>query len=294
MQRDTLCFFVACSPFEGHSFAALFCSRVRCRPRRVVVRIDRAPSCQVWRLARRRLTRFQRFAFSAQCAAGCRFPWHHSPSGAKPLRRVCWPPKRRRKPPAGETLSAGVHRTNRFRSIYAVRRLDPTTSFSASISFFFVCLKTMDACGRTNGSSRKTNLKVMPDFEEFPISNSSSLATLLADGYGTTLDEALDGGRLYRNRVLSGLSDLPGNNVGNEDYVTIDSRLLFYRWGLCRRIVPVHQALTGWGGVFSSECTLVWDLVGWNSTLLSFSFLCGNLGLAAGNETDMQWCRAHI
>jgi len=73
------------------------------------------------------------------------------------------------------------------------------------------------------------SLKVMPDFEEFPISNSSSLATLLADGYGTTLDEALDGGRLYRNRVLSGLSDLPGNNVGNEDYVTIDSRLLFYR-----------------------------------------------------------------
>ena len=73
-------------------------------------------------------------------------------------------------------------------------------------------------------------LQIMPDVAEFPISNSSSLAALLADGYGTTLDDALSEGRLYRNRVLSGLSGLPGYSVGgDEDYVTIDARLLLYR-----------------------------------------------------------------
>lgn len=74
------------------------------------------------------------------------------------------------------------------------------------------------------------SLTTLPDFDEFPISNSSSLATLLSDGYGTTLDEALNGGRLFRNRVFSALSDLPGYNIGeDEDYVTIDARLLLYR-----------------------------------------------------------------
>lgn len=81
-----------------------------------------------------------------------------------------------------------------------------------------------------SGTGMFYSLKVMPDFEEFPISNSSSLETLLDDGYNTTLDEALSEGRLYRNRVLSGLSDLPGYSIGeDEDYVTIDSRLLLYR-----------------------------------------------------------------
>ena len=81
-----------------------------------------------------------------------------------------------------------------------------------------------------SGTSMFYNLKVMPDFEEFPISNSSSLETLLADGYNSSLDGALGGGRLYRNRALSGLSELPGNSIGgDEDYVTIDARLLLYR-----------------------------------------------------------------
>lgn len=80
------------------------------------------------------------------------------------------------------------------------------------------------------GNSLFYNLKTAPDVNDFPISNSSGLAALLFGEYNTTLEEAIDEGRLYRNRPLPGLGDLPGHNLGhNEEYVTLDSQLLLYR-----------------------------------------------------------------
>jgi len=74
------------------------------------------------------------------------------------------------------------------------------------------------------------SVKTAPDVDEFPISNSTSLALLLLDEYNNTLEAAVAGGRLYRNRGLPGLGDLPGHNIGhNEEYVTMDTRILLYR-----------------------------------------------------------------
>lgn len=73
-------------------------------------------------------------------------------------------------------------------------------------------------------------LTTAPDAQEFPVSDSSSLAALLASEHNTTFEEALAEGRLYRNKELAGLGDLPGNSVSyDEEYVTMDVRMLFYR-----------------------------------------------------------------
>lgn len=87
------------------------------------------------------------------------------------------------------------------------------------------------------------SVKTAPDVHEFPISNSTSLATLLLNKHNTTLEEAVAGGRVYRNRGLPELGGLPGHNIGkDEEYVTMDARILLYRYE------HVHCILTlSWG-----------------------------------------------
>lgn len=52
----------------------------------------------------------------------------------------------------------------------------------------------------------------------------------MIDAYNTTRDEALEEGRLYNRRELNGLGDLTGRNIGDdEDYLTMDARVLLYR-----------------------------------------------------------------
>lgn len=73
-------------------------------------------------------------------------------------------------------------------------------------------------------------MQTMPDEHDFPISSSEDLAILMADAYNTTLSEALLEGRLYNRRELTGLGDLTGRSIGeDEDYVTMDARVLLLR-----------------------------------------------------------------
>ena len=84
----------------------------------------------------------------------------------------------------------------------------------------------------------------MPDDSDFSIASSTDLATLLASRHNTTLSEALADGRLYRNRHLDGLEDLPGHNLGfDERYVSMNVRLLLYRceWVVCTCIVSSRR-----------------------------------------------------
>ena len=81
-----------------------------------------------------------------------------------------------------------------------------------------------------SGNALFYNMKTLPDEHEFPISTSEDLATLMIDAYNTTRDEALEEGRLYNRRELNGLGDLTGRNIGDdEDYLTMDARVLLYR-----------------------------------------------------------------
>lgn len=81
-----------------------------------------------------------------------------------------------------------------------------------------------------SGNALFYRMEAMPDEHDFPVSTSEELATLMTEGYNTTLSEALDGGRLYSRRELNGLGDLTGRNIGDdEDYLTMDVRLLLYR-----------------------------------------------------------------
>ncbi|CAN0408245.1 unnamed protein product, partial [Ectocarpus sp. 12 AP-2014] len=82
----------------------------------------------------------------------------------------------------------------------------------------------------TTGNVLFYSVKTMPDQNEFPITPSTSLAVRLADTYNTTLEEALADGRLYRNRFLEALDNLPDSSLGgNEDYVMMNVRTLLYR-----------------------------------------------------------------
>lgn len=81
-----------------------------------------------------------------------------------------------------------------------------------------------------SGNALFYNMKTLPDEHDFPISTSEDLATLMIDAYNTTRDEALEEGRLYNRRELNGLGDLTGRNIGDdEDYLTMDARVLLYR-----------------------------------------------------------------
>lgn len=77
-----------------------------------------------------------------------------------------------------------------------------------------------------------SRVDTVPEDDEFPISTSTALATLLVDGYNTTLSETTASGRLYRNRNLDALDDLPGNNLSyDERYVTMNARVLLFQVG---------------------------------------------------------------
>ena len=81
-----------------------------------------------------------------------------------------------------------------------------------------------------SGNVAFSKVESVPDNDDFPISTSTALASLLLDGYNTSLSEAIASDRLYRNRDLDGFDDLPGHSF------TMNARVLLYRWMAC--LVP--------------------------------------------------------
>lgn len=102
----------------------------------------------------------------------------------------------------------------------------PAVSLRLSVFMFLFLSQALFAAG----SGSLAAMQAMPSEDDFPIAVSSSLETRLSVEFNTTLNDALEGGRLYRNRLLEAMDDLPDQTLSsNESYVTTGARTLLYR-----------------------------------------------------------------